>query len=113
VPEGSVLEELIRKLPGAEVGNDGSIKINGKTVTKILVDGKEFFGNDKSMSMKNLPTEIVDKVKTYDRQSDMARMTGIDDGEEETVIDLSIKKGMKQGWFGNFDLAGGTHERYS
>ena len=113
VPEGSVLEELIRKLPGAEVGDDGSIKINGKTVSKILVDGKEFFGNDKSMSMKNLPTEIVDKVKTYDRQSDMARMTGIDDGEEETVIDLSIKKGMKQGWFGNFDLAGGTHERYS
>ena len=113
VPEGSVLEELIRKLPGAEVDDNGNIKINGKSVSKILVDGKEFFGNDKNISMKNLPSEIVDKVKTYDKQSDMARMTGIDDGEEETVIDLTIKKGMKQGWFGNVDLAGGTHERYS
>jgi len=113
VPEGSVLEELIRKLPGAEVSSDGTIKINGKTVKKILVEGKEFFGSDKSMAMKNLPSEIVDKVKTYDKQSDMAKMTGIDDGEEETVIDLTIKKGMKKGWFGNFDVAGGTEDRYS
>ena len=113
VPEGSVLEDLIKKLPGAEVSDDGTVKINGKTVSKILVEGKEFFGNDKSMSMKNLPSNIVDKVKSYDKQSDMARMTGIDDGEEETVIDLTIKKGMKQGWFGNVDLAGGTHDRYS
>ena len=113
VPEGSVLEELIRKLPGAEVSSDGTIKINGKTITKILVEGKEFFSNDKSMAMKNLPSEIVDQVKTYDKQSDMAEMTGIDDGEEETVIDLTIKKGMKQGWFGNIDLAGGTEDRFS
>lgn len=113
VPEGSVLEELIRKLPGAEVSDDGTIKINGKTVSKILVEGKEFFSNDKSMAMKNLPTHIVEKVKTYDKQSDMAKMTGIDDGEEETVIDLSIKKGMKNGWFGNVDLGGGTEERFS
>ena len=113
VPEGSVLEELIRKLPGVEVSDDGTIKVNGKTVSKILVGGKEFFGNDKSMAMKNLPSEIVDRVKTYDRQSDMARMTGIDDGEEETVLDLTIKKGMQQGWFGNVDAAVGTKERFA
>lgn len=113
VPEGSVLEELIRKLPGAEVSDDGTIKINGKTVSKILVEGKEFFSNDKSLAMKNLPSNIVEKVKTYDKQSDMAKMTGIDDGEEETVLDLSIKKGMKNGWFGNFDIAAGTEERFS
>ncbi|MBQ9364100.1 MAG: TonB-dependent receptor [Bacteroidaceae bacterium] len=113
VPEGSVLEELIRKLPGAEVGDDGTVKINGKTVKKILVEGKEFFGNDKSMSMKNLPTEIVDKIKTYDKQSDFSRITGIDDGEEETVIDIGIKKGMKQGWFGNVDLGYGTKDRFA
>ncbi|MCH5175988.1 MAG: TonB-dependent receptor [Prevotellaceae bacterium] len=113
VPEGSVLEELIRKLPGAEVGDDGTIKINGKTVKKIMVDGKEFFGNDQNMAMKNIPTEIVDKIKTYDKQSDLSRITGIDDGEEETVIDLSIKKGMKQGWFGNVDLAYGSEDRYA
>jgi len=113
VPEGSVLEELIKKIPGAEVSDDGTIKINGKTVSKILVEGKEFFSNDRNMAMKNLPANIVEKVKTYDKQSDMARMTGIDDGEEETVLDLSIKKGMKNGWFGNLDLAGGTEERFS
>lgn len=113
VPEGSVLEELIRKLPGVEVSDDGTIKVNGKTVSKILVGGKEFFGNDRNMAMKNLPSEIVDKVKTYDRQSDMARMTGIDDGEEETVLDLSIKKGMQKGWFGNVDAAVGTKDRYA
>ena len=112
-PEGSVLEELIKKLPGVEVSEDGSIKVNGKPVTKILVGGKEFFGNDRNMAMKNLPTEIIDKVKTYDRQSDMARMTGIDDGEEETVIDLTVKKGMQNGWIGNADLGGGTKERFA
>ena len=113
VPEGSVLEELIRKLPGAEVSDDGTVKINGKTVKKIMVEGKEFFGNDQSMAMKNIPTEIVDKIKTYEKQSDLSRITGIDDGEEETVIDLTIKKGMKQGWFGNVDLGYGSKERYA
>lgn len=113
VPEGSVLEELIRKLPGAEVADDGTVKINGKTVKKILVEGKEFFSNDKNMAMKNLPTEIVDKIKTYDRQSDLSRITGIDDGEEETVIDIGIKKGMKQGWFGNLNAGYGTHQRFA
>lgn len=113
VPEGSVLEELIKKLPGAEVEDDGSIKINGKAVKKILVEGKEFFSNETSMAMKNIPTEIVDKVKTYDKQSDMARITGIDDGEEETVIDLTIKKGMKNGWFGNINGGLGTKDRYN
>ena len=113
VPEGSVLEELIRKLPGAEVADDGTVKINGKTVKKILVEGKEFFSNDKNMAMKNLPTEIVDKIKTYDKQSDLSRITGIDDGEEETVIDIGIKKGMKQGWFGNLNAGYGTRSRFS
>jgi len=112
VPQGSVLEELVRKLPGVTVDDDGTIKVNGKTVKKIMVDGKEFFGNDQSMAMKNIPTEIVDKIKTYDRQSDLTRITGIDDGEEETVMDLTIKKGMKKGWFGNVNVGYGTKERW-
>ncbi len=112
-PEGSMLEDLIKKLPGATMEDDGTIKINGKTVNKILVDGKEFFLNDKEMALKNIPTNIIDKLKTYDRKSDLARVTGIDDGEEETVLDLALKKGMNQGWFGNLDLAGGTKHRYS
>lgn len=111
--EGSALEELVKKLPGAEVDDDGNITINGKTVKKILVDGKEFFLNDTKIAMKNLPTKIIDKIKSYDRKSDLARVTGIDDGEEETVLDLTIKKGMNQGWFGNFDAAYGTQKRYT
>lgn len=110
-PEGSVLEELIKRIPGAEVEN-GSIKVNGKSVNKILVKGKEFFNNDTQMAMKNLPAEIVDKVKVYDKKSDNARITGIDDGNEETVIDLSLKKGMDIGWFGNIDMSVGTHNRW-
>jgi len=113
VPEGSVLEDLVKKLPGAEVDSDGTIKINGKTISRILVNGKEFFSNDKEMAMKNIPTEIVDKIKTYDRASDQERLTGIADGNEETVIDLTVKKGMNRGWFGNMDLGAGTEDQYS
>ncbi|MCM1108619.1 MAG: outer membrane beta-barrel protein [Clostridium sp.] len=113
LPEGSALEELVKKLPGAEVGEDGSIKINGKEVKKIMVDGKEFFNNDTKMAMKNLPTTMVDKIKAYDRKSDYARLTGIDDGEEETVLDLSVKKEMKQGWIVNTDVGYGTESRYT
>ena len=111
-PEGAMLEELVKKLPGAEVDDDGNVKINGKEIKKIMVDGKEFFGGDVKTGLKNLPVEMIDKLKTYDKQSDLARITGIDDGEEETVLDLTVKKGMNQGVFGNFDLAGGTEHRY-
>ncbi len=101
VPEGSTLEALLKLLPGAKVDEEGNITINGKTVNKILVDGKEFFLNDKEVALKNIPTDIIDKVKSYERKSDMARVTGIDDGEDETVLDLTVKKGMNNGWFGN------------
>ncbi|MBQ0049080.1 MAG: TonB-dependent receptor [Bacteroidales bacterium] len=111
LPEGSMLEDLVRKLPGAEVSEDGTIKINGKTVSKILVKGKEFFGDDKEMSMKNIPTKLINKIKAYDKKSDYSRMTGIDDGEEETVLDLSVKRGMGEGWLINADAAlGGARQ---
>ncbi len=113
LPEGSSLEELVRKLPGAEVDDDGTITINGKTVSKIMVEGKEFFDNDTKMAMKNLPSKMVKKIKSYDKQSDYSRITGIDDGEEETVLDLSVQKGMREGWLINADVAGGSEDRYS
>ena len=106
VPEGSVLEELIKKLPGVTI-EDGTVKVNGKTVRRFLVDGKEFFDYDTNMAMKNLPVEMVDKVKTYERKSDLARVTGIDDGEEEMVMDLQVKPNMRRGWITNIDLGGG------
>lgn len=111
-PEGAMLEELVKKLPGAEIDEDGNVKINGKEVKKIMVDGKEFFGGDVKTGLKNLPVEMIDKLKTYDKKSDLARITGIDDGEEETVLDLTVKKGMNRGLFGNVDLAAGTEDRY-
>ena len=112
-PEGSAIEELVKKLPGAEVDDDGKITINGKQVTKILVDGKEFMTGDTKTAMKNLPTSIVNRVKAYDQQSDMARITGIEDGNEETVLDFGIKPGMNKGMFANLDLGLGTENRYS
>lgn len=112
-PEGAMLEELVKKLPGAEIDDDGNVKINGKDLKKIMVYGKEFFGGDVKTGLKNLPVDMVDKLKTYDKKSDLARVTGIDDGEEETVLDLTVKKGMNQGWFGNADLGAGTKDRYT
>ena len=111
--EGSVIEELVKKLPGAEVDEDGKITINGKEVKKILVDGKEFMTGDTKTAMKNLPTSIVNRVKAYDQKSDLARITGIEDGNEETVLDFGIKPGMNKGMFANADLGIGTEHRYT
>lgn len=112
MPDGSVLEELIERLPGAEV-EDGKITINGKEIKKIMVDGKDFFTGNNSQATKNLPTDIIDKLKVYDEKSEMAKVTGIDDGNDQPVIDVRIKKGMNVGYMLNGDAAYGTHDRYS
>lgn len=111
-PEGSALEELIKRLPGAEISESGEITINGKSITGITVDGKRFFESDPKVAVKNLPAELVEKVQVLDRQSDAARMTGFADGEEETILNLTIKPGRKQGLFGTAYLGGGTKDRY-
>lgn len=108
----AVVEDLLKRLPGVEVGTDGSITANGKTVTKILLDGKEFFADDPKVASKNLPVEMVDKLQVVDRKSDLARLTGVDDGEEETVINLTVKKGMKNGWFGSAEGGYGSDSHY-
>ena len=112
-PEGSAIEELIKRIPGAEVDEDGNITINGKEVKKILLDGKEFMLGDVETALKNIPVSIIQNLKFYDQQSDQARITGIEDGEKETVLDFSIKKGMNRGYMTNLDLAGGTQQRYA
>lgn len=112
-PEGSVVEELVKRLPGAEISDDGKITINGKEVKKIKVDGKEFMTGDTETALKNLPTSIINNIKSYDEKSDMAKMTGIDDGNEETVLDFGIKPGMNKGTMANTDLAVGNHSRYA
>ncbi|MCF0235697.1 MAG: outer membrane beta-barrel protein [Bacteroidaceae bacterium] len=106
-PEGSTLEALVKQLPGAEIAEDGSIKINGKTVTEFLVNGKDFFKGDTKVAMKNLPTNIVSRLKTYDKKSDYAEQTGIDDGNETFVLDISTKRELNQSIVSNIDLGGG------
>lgn len=108
----AVVEDLLKRLPGVEVGTDGKITANGKDVSKILVDGKEFFSDDPKVASKNLPVNIVDKLQVIDRKSDLARLTGVDDGEDETVINLTVKKGMKNGYFGTVEGGYGTDDRY-
>lgn len=112
-PEGSTIEELVKRLPGAQISDDGKITINGKEVKKILVEGKEFMTGDTKTALKNIPTSVISKIKAYDKKSDLAKVTGIDDGEEETVLDFGMKAGMNKGMFSNVDLSAGTKDRYS
>ena len=107
--DNDMLEQLLKKLPGIEIGTDGSITANGETIKKITIDGKTFFLDDPQLASKNIPAKIIEKVKVVEKKSDQAMFTGIDDGEEETIIDLKLRPGMAQGWFGNV-MAGGGHD---
>ena len=108
----AVVEDLLKRLPGVEVDADGNITAHGKSVTKFLVNGKEFFSDDPQVASKNLPADMIDKLQVVDRKSDLARLTGVDDGEDETVINLTVKKGRDNGWFGNAEAGYGTDSRY-
>jgi hypothetical protein len=99
--DNAVIEDLLKKLPGAVVDKDGTVTVGGKEVTKVLLNGKEFFANDPTLATKNIPVKAVEKVQVLDRKSEQERLTGIGDGDEETVINLEIKKGQAQGWMGN------------
>ncbi len=107
--DNDMLEDLLKKLPGVEVNSDGSITANGETITKITIDGKTFFLDDPQLASKNIPAKLVEKVKVVEKKSDQAIFTGIDDGNEETIIDLSVRPGMMNGLFGNI-MAGGGHD---
>lgn len=108
----AVVEELLKKLPGIEVQQDGTIKAQGEDVKNIYVDGKEFFGDDPRMATKNLPAKALKKVKVYDKKSESSEFTGIDDGIREKTIDLQLKEEFKQGLFGTVEAGGGTDSRY-
>jgi hypothetical protein len=106
-----VVEDLLKKLPGIEVDSDGGIKAQGETVNKVFVDGKEFFGTDPKMATRNLPADAINKVQVIDRKSDAAQFTGIDDGEREKAINLTLKEDRKKGLFGNASAGYGTENR--
>lgn len=112
VPDGSAVEALVEQLPGTEIDDDGNITINGQVVKKIRIDGKDFTLGGTKAAMKNLPAAMIEKVKAYTEKSDMAKLTGIDDGEEETVLDFGIRPNMRKGLNSNTDVGYGTKHRY-
>ncbi len=109
ISDDNMLVDLLKKLPGIEVSEDGTITSNGETVSKITIAGKTFFLDDPQLASQNIPAKLVEKVKVVKKKSEQAEFTGIDDGEEETVIDLTVQKGMMNGVFGNA-MAGGGHD---
>ena len=107
VQEGANVEELLRKLPGITVDRDGKITAMGQSVKNVLVDGEEFFGSDPGIATKNLRADIVKDVEVYDKKSDQAAFTGIDDGVKEKTINLKLKEDKKKGYFGKIEAGGG------
>ena len=105
LPEGASVEDLVRKLPGVQIDSAGNITVNGKFVSRILVNGKEFFSDDKKKELTQLTAEMIEKVKAYDQQSDLSRQTGIDDGREVTVLDLPEHGKIVKGSVWDFDTA--------
>ncbi|MEO8112101.1 MAG: outer membrane beta-barrel protein [Ginsengibacter sp.] len=106
------VEDLLKKLPGIQVNKDGTVKAQGEKVQKVLVDGKEFFGNDPKVATKNLPADAIDKVQVYDKLSDQAQLTGFDDGNSEKTINLKLKSDKKKGLFGKINAGAGDDGRY-
>jgi len=113
VREGASVEEMLRKLPGLQVDKDGKITAQGEEVKKVLVDGEEFFGNDPTMATKNLQANTINKVQVYDKKSDQAVFSGIDDGQKTKTINLTMKDNFKKGYFGKLELAGGPNDRWN
>lgn len=109
---GASVEDLLKKLPGIQVDRNGKITAQGQTVKKVLVDGEEFFGDDPTLVTQNLRADMVDKVQVYDKKSDQANFTGIDDGQREKTINLKLKNGKKNGYFGRLTAGAGTDGYY-
>lgn len=109
----AVVEDLLKRLPGVEVDMDGKITVAGKTIRRVMVDGENFFGNDPTMTTKNLEIDIIDKLQIIEKKSDLEELTGIDDGERETIINLTIKKDRKKGWVNNIEAGLGNLDRKS
>lgn len=112
IQANDVVEDLLKKLPGVEVEKDGTIRAQGQEVESITVDGKEFFGNDPTIASQNLPADAVDRVQVFDRKSEVAEFTGVDDGVQSKSINLELKEDKKNGVFGNISAGYGTENRY-
>lgn len=105
--ENAVVEDLLKRLPGITITEDGKILVNGKEVKKVMVDGKDFFRSNLNLSIKNIPADIMDKLQIIDDKSELSKLTGVDDGEENIAINITIQKGKKRGWLVSSNLGGG------
>jgi hypothetical protein len=111
--ENAVMEELLKKLPGVQIEKDGTIKVNGETVKKILVNGKPFFGDDPKLATRNLPADMIDKIQLLDRKSDQDQLLGIENGKREQAINITIKKDRKGRFLGRFSGGYGTDGKFA
>ncbi len=106
-------EDLIKKMPGITVGTDGTVTAHGDQVKKVLVDGKEYFGDDATATLRNLPAEVIDKIQVFDKLSDQAQFTGFDDGNSQRTINIVTKGGLRSSQFGKVYAGYGTNDRYT
>jgi uncharacterized membrane protein YgcG len=111
-PDATV-EDLVKKMPGITVEKDGTVTAQGEQVRKVTIDGRDFFGDDASAALRNLPSEVVDKIQVFDRLSDQAQLTGVDDGNSQRAINIVTKSSIKNGQFGRVYAGYGTDDRYS
>ncbi|QNK63347.1 TonB-dependent receptor [Pedobacter sp. PAMC26386] len=112
IQPNSKVEDLLKQLPGIQIDKDGKITAQGQKVNKVLVDGEEFFGDDPTLVTKNIRADMVDKVQLFDKKSDQATFTGIDDGKKEKTINIKLKEDKKNGYFGKLDIGGATDKFY-
>jgi len=108
VGANAMLKDLLQRMPGMEITEDGKVKFNGEEIDKLTVGGRTFFFNDQSTALNNLPAAVVDKIRVIDRESEATRASGLQDGSREKVLDVALKKEYEKGWFGNVGLKGGT-----
>ena len=106
-------EDLIKKMPGLTVDKSGTVTAKGETVKKVTVDGRDFFGDDATATLRNLPADVIDKIQVFDKLSDQAQLTGFDDGNTTKAINIVTKKNMRNGNFGRVYAGYGTDDRYS
>jgi Outer membrane protein beta-barrel family/CarboxypepD_reg-like domain len=113
VNKDAVAEDLVEKMPGITVQQDGTVQAHGETVTNVLVDGKMFFGSDPNAALKNIPAEIIEKIQVFDQQSDQSQFTGFDDGNTSKTINIVTRLRIKQGTFGKLFGGYGDQAKFS
>jgi hypothetical protein len=105
------LEDVLKKLPGVEVNADGEIQVEGKNVGKLMIDGKDFFDGDTKLGVKNIPADAIDKIQVIRNYNDVSALKGLENGDENIAMNIKLKKGKKNFWFGDVNAGGGTEKR--